>query len=92
MTTAPTGVWAGQIVAIDGGRCAIRIPQLTGDRVHQTVRFVLPLGAPDAAVGATSAPVGDEDLALRPLHVGDEVLVGFLNGSRDRPVVLGRLT
>jgi hypothetical protein len=88
----PRDLWRGEVLAVDGGRCTIKIPRLNGDRTLTGVRFVIPIGGPDTPVGATSVSVGEESLALRPLEVGDEVLVGLLEGSRDAPVVLGRLS
>jgi hypothetical protein len=90
MSRPPTGVYRAVVKAVDGAQVKVTVTRLGGASLY-TARLVLPVGAPDAALGATDVAVGDASLALRPLQVDDEVLVAFLEGDRDHVIVLGRL-
>lgn len=86
----PVGQYRAVVKAIDGTVAKVTITRLTGTGIY-AARILLPVGGPSATFGATSVAVGSNSLALRPLQVDDEVLVGFLEGDRDHPIVLGRL-
>lgn len=86
----PTDIYRGEIVAVDGNRCTLKIPRLSKNP-YKLVPIVQPIGAPDAAPGVTSIAVGEGSLTLRPLQAGDKVAVALIEGSRDFPIVLGRL-
>lgn len=87
----PMGNYRGVVAAISGTTAKVTITRLGGPNVYVEARILLPVGGPAATFGATSLALGDDTLPLRPLQVGDEVLVGFLEGDRDHPIVLGRL-
>ena len=50
-----------------------------------------PVTAPSAPARAASFMAGAERGAFFPFEVGDEVVVGFINGHLDQPVILGAL-
>lgn len=85
------GLWRAEVTSVSGATCTIEIHRLTGTRTARYVPICLPLGGVDAGLGDTSAPAGDSTVALRPLEVGDQVLVGLLEGSWEHPIVLGRI-
>jgi hypothetical protein len=91
MATSPSGVYRAVVAAITGTTAKVTITRLGGPNVYVDARILLPVGGPDATFAATSLALGDDTLPLRPLEAGDEVLVAFLEGDRDHPIVLGRL-
>jgi len=86
----PAGVYRATIRAIDGPVAKVQVHNLLGANILPA-RLTVSAGIVDAAVGAVEAPADEGTVALRPLQVDDEVIVGFLEGRIENLVILGRL-
>ena len=75
-----TGLQIGQILDTEdpngGSRVQVLIPALFGTQ---------------SVWASLCHPLGPRDSAMVMPGVGDEVLVGFVAGDSERPVILGRL-
>lgn len=90
----PTGAWRGRVTRTDSsGRAWVTVPRLTGVDVEYGPCPTLegPYVLAGTTTGAGGDPTHDHGLTVAPLAKGDAVLVTFLEGRPDDPVVLGRL-
>lgn len=100
------GVYRARVTRISGGRPYVTIPRLAGSSYEygpldclEGVYTLEGLETEDTA--RTSTPATSSDFAAhrhtlfagptRALQAGDRVLVAFVEGNRDDPIIIGRL-
>lgn len=91
----PEGVWRGTVTRLAAsGRPYVEVPRLVAGFEFGPCDLYAPLGATTTAAGAhddgAGGSVPDHAHDVPALSAGDPVLVAFIEGRIDDPVVLGR--
>lgn len=89
----PQGIHVGRFVALEGAGPTLRA-RVVIESVHATKVWRARIAARVAVAGATgaaSAGTAHTHPVLAPLAAGDDVLVAFLEGRPNAPVVIDRL-
>lgn len=91
-------LWRAKVSRIKAGRPYVVIPRLTGkDHEYGPLDIVEGPWTAGLETEETAGGGGDASFAAHAhvlgaeLAAGDRVLVGFLEGRRDDPVIIGRL-
>lgn len=87
----PLGIYRGEVTRFDFGQPFIKIARLTGDYEYGPLAVLEGPWSIGATAQANGPDLHAHDVSST-LVAGDKVLVAFLEGVPDDPVILGRLT